>query len=159
MSKSSIWLMDRTISDASTLGQSGPGSNDNKEVLHFPQSSSDWSLTIRLFNVMFRTLITGVLALSRDVVGVFYNPSQLDCKANKNLIVTITWLNKDNCNNLIVTITWLNKDKWRCKLSTSKKGILVTIFYLQKHILSVYIAFVVQAVTHDGLSQFLLWPR
>ena len=33
--------MDRTLSEATTLGQSGPGSNDNEGVLHIPQSSSN----------------------------------------------------------------------------------------------------------------------
>ena len=39
MSNSSIWLIDRTLSGASNLGKSGPGSDGN-EVLHIPQSSS-----------------------------------------------------------------------------------------------------------------------
>ena len=36
----SIRAMDRTLSGTTTLGQSGPGSNGNKDVLHIPQSSS-----------------------------------------------------------------------------------------------------------------------
>ena len=40
MSNSSIWPIDGTLSGAITLGQSGPGSNGNKGVLHIPQSSS-----------------------------------------------------------------------------------------------------------------------
>ena len=32
--------MDRTLSGATTLGQSGPGSDGNKEVFHIPQCSS-----------------------------------------------------------------------------------------------------------------------
>ena len=35
----SIWPIDRTLSGSTTLGQSGPGSNDNEEVLHIPQIS------------------------------------------------------------------------------------------------------------------------
>ena len=35
----SIWSIARTLSSATTLGQSGPGSNGNKEVLHIPQIS------------------------------------------------------------------------------------------------------------------------
>ena len=35
-----IWPIDRTLSGATTLGQSGPGSNGNKRVLHILQSSS-----------------------------------------------------------------------------------------------------------------------
>ena len=36
---SSIWPIDRTLSSATTPGQSGPGSDGNEEVLHIPQSS------------------------------------------------------------------------------------------------------------------------
>ena len=37
---SSIQPIDRALSGASIPGQSGPGSDDNEEVLHIPQSSS-----------------------------------------------------------------------------------------------------------------------
>ena len=40
MSNSSILLIDRTLSVATTLGQSGPGSDGNEVVLRIPQSSS-----------------------------------------------------------------------------------------------------------------------
>ena len=36
---SSIWLIERTLSGASIPDKSGPGSDDNEEVLRFPQSS------------------------------------------------------------------------------------------------------------------------
>ena len=39
MSNSSIWLIDRTLSSFTTLGQSRPGSDGNKEVFHIPQNS------------------------------------------------------------------------------------------------------------------------
>ena len=35
----SIWPIDSTLSGATTLGLSGPGSNGNKEILSIPQSS------------------------------------------------------------------------------------------------------------------------
>ena len=35
-----MWLIGRTLSDATTLGQSGPGSDGNEEVLCIPQSFS-----------------------------------------------------------------------------------------------------------------------
>ena len=38
--QTSIWPIDSTLSDATTPGQSGPGSNGNKRVLHVSQSSS-----------------------------------------------------------------------------------------------------------------------
>ena len=40
MSNSSIWPKDRTLSDATSLGQSGPVSNGTEGVVHIPQSSS-----------------------------------------------------------------------------------------------------------------------
>ena len=40
MSNSSIWPIERTFSDATISGQSGPGSNGNKGVHHILQSSS-----------------------------------------------------------------------------------------------------------------------
>ena len=40
MQFSSICLIDRTLSGATTLGQSGPGSDDNEGLHCIPQSSS-----------------------------------------------------------------------------------------------------------------------
>ena len=37
----------------------------------------DWSLNIRLFNFISRTLVEGVLPLCRDAVSVFYSPRWL----------------------------------------------------------------------------------
>ena len=57
---SSIWLIDKTLSGATTLGQNG------------------WyyyCLTIRLFSVLSRNLIQGVLPLCSDAVSVFYCPN------------------------------------------------------------------------------------
>ena len=34
MQFSSIWLIDRNLSGVTTLGQTGPGSKGNEEVLH-----------------------------------------------------------------------------------------------------------------------------
>ena len=47
MSSSCIWLIDRNLSDATTSGQSGYGSNGNEEILHIPQSSkTGWLVVI-----------------------------------------------------------------------------------------------------------------
>ena len=65
--RSSIWPID----------QSGPGSNGNElDTSHSPKLQ-DWSLTIKLFSVICRTLVGvgWILLLYRDVVGVFYSPS------------------------------------------------------------------------------------
>ena len=79
-----IWPIDRTLLDATTPGQSGPG---KEGVLHIPQSSSNltiWSCHIQEFRC-------GVLPLCKDAVGVFYSPSWLgklyfDWMTNGNLI-------------------------------------------------------------------------
>ena len=40
MSNSSIWPIDRTLLDATTPDQSGPGSDGNERGIHIPQSSN-----------------------------------------------------------------------------------------------------------------------
>ena len=40
MSNSSIWPIDKTLSGATNMGQSGAGSDSNEKVLHISQSSS-----------------------------------------------------------------------------------------------------------------------
>ena len=56
----SVWPIYRTLSGATSRGQSGPGSNGNKEVLHISQKLQHYkSLTIRLFSVISRTLVGG----------------------------------------------------------------------------------------------------
>ena len=64
----------RTLSGATTPGQSGPRSNGNKGVLRIPQHC--WNLTIRLFSVISRTLVGRRVTLCRGAVSVFYSPSQ-----------------------------------------------------------------------------------
>ena len=67
-----VWPIDRT------LGQSGYGSNGKwKGTLHSPKLQYYWNLTIRLFSVISRTLVRGVLPLCREAVGVLYSPSQM----------------------------------------------------------------------------------
>ena len=64
---SSIWLIDRTLSGVTTLGQSWPGSDGNKGVFHIPQSSS---ITGTLLSDCFVSYpgpsFRGVLPLCRD---------------------------------------------------------------------------------------------
>ena len=45
-----------------------------RSALHSPKLQHHWNLTIRLFSVIYRTLMGG-LPLSRGAVGVFYSPS------------------------------------------------------------------------------------
>ena len=51
---SSIWPIDRTLSGATTLGQSGPGSDGNEGVLHIPQSSNITGASPSDFLVSYR---------------------------------------------------------------------------------------------------------
>ena len=39
MSNESIWPIDRSLSGATILGQTEPGSNGNEEAIHIPQRS------------------------------------------------------------------------------------------------------------------------
>ena len=67
MSNSSIWLLDRTLSGATTPGQSGPGSNDKwRGTQHYPNIQG-WSLAIGWFYVISETFVWGgILPLCRD---------------------------------------------------------------------------------------------
>ena len=80
LSNSSIWPIEGTLTGTTTLDQSEPGNNGNEEVLHIPQNFRTEASPIRWFSLMPRTLIgRGVLSFCRDVVDVFYSPSQLSC--------------------------------------------------------------------------------
>ena len=73
----SIWPVDGTLSGATTPGQSEPGSNGNKGVQCTPKHQYYWNLIIRLFSVISRTLVGGVLPLCGEDVGVIYSLSRL----------------------------------------------------------------------------------
>ena len=99
MSNSSIWPIDRTLSSATTPGQSRPGSNGNERVLHIPQSitgalPSDClvsypghllagALLLCRKQLMYYTASAnratlvegGVLYFCRDAIGVFLSLS------------------------------------------------------------------------------------
>ena len=89
MSNGFFLPIDKTLSGATTPGQSGPGNDGNEGVLRIPQTSSIsglhsskhqnyCSLNIRLFNAISRTLDgEWGLPLYRDAVGVFYSTNRL----------------------------------------------------------------------------------
>ena len=78
MQFSSIWSIDKTLLDATTPGQSGPGMDGNKEVFRIPQSSSITGTLPSDCLVSYPGhLFGGRLPLRRDAVGVFYSPSWL----------------------------------------------------------------------------------
>ena len=115
MWNSSIWPIDSTLSSATTPEWTWEwwqwrGTPHSPKLLHY------WTLTIRLFNVISRTLIWKVLPLCRDAVGVFCSNS---------------WLG----HNVLVKImkSW---DIWFGKLPKEKKKsyILYTILYIYIYI-------------------------
>ena len=78
VSNSSIWSIDRTLSGATTLGQSGPGSNVNEVVLHIPQSSSIIGSSPSDCLVLYPGhLLVGSLLLCRDAISVLNRCSWL----------------------------------------------------------------------------------
>ena len=46
-------------------------------ILNFSELQHYWSLTVRMFSVIFLTLVGELLALYRDALSVFCSPSQL----------------------------------------------------------------------------------
>ena len=60
-----IWTIDSTLSGATTLGQRW----QRRFTPHSPKLQHYWKLTIRLFSVLSRTLVEGLLPLTRDAVG------------------------------------------------------------------------------------------
>ena len=68
----SIWPTDRTLSGATTLGQSGLENDDNEGVLHIPQiSKAGASPSDCLMSYLEHSLGGFFLSLCRDAVGVF----------------------------------------------------------------------------------------
>ena len=64
---------------------------------HSPKLQHYWSLIIRLFSAISRTLVRGVLPLCRDAVGVFCSPSWLakECLARRDQVPffgSLVWL-------------------------------------------------------------------
>ena len=91
MSNSSIWPIDRTLSGATTLGQSGPGSDGNKRVVRIPQSSSITGALQSDFLVSYPGYLLaggGVLPLCRDTdwAGLF------NAKSCKYIYITCKWI-------------------------------------------------------------------
>ena len=71
-------------------------------TLHSPKLKHYWNVTIRLFNVISRTLIGGVL--SPFAVGVFYSPSQLGYENSYNYlqwIIIVSYLKSYYCVQII----------------------------------------------------------
>ena len=73
--KQFYWPIDKTLSSATILGLSGPGSIGNEEIPCISQSSciTGTSPSDCLMSYAGHSL-AGVLPLGRDAVGVFYSP-------------------------------------------------------------------------------------
>ena len=72
---SSIWSIDRTLSGATTPGQSEPGSDGNDRVFCILQSSNITGTSPSDCHI--QNTCWGRLSLCRDAVRVFYTPSWL----------------------------------------------------------------------------------
>ena len=59
----SFWAIDRNLSGATTLGQSGPGNDDNTGTLHSPKLQHYYSHTIKLSSVIYGITFKGVRPL------------------------------------------------------------------------------------------------
>ena len=75
---SSIWPIDRTLSGATTLGQSGPGSDYNEGVLHSPQNSSITGTSPSDCFVISKTLVGRVRAYSSAEMQLVYSTALAD---------------------------------------------------------------------------------
>ena len=82
--------IDRILSGATTPGRNWFGSNRNEEVLHIPQSSTDWSLTIRCFIFMNRALVgVGGCYLTAEMQSVYSTaPAEWVCHLSANVIIS-----------------------------------------------------------------------
>ena len=71
MLNSSIWPIDKTLSNAPTSGHSGPMSNGNEGVLHITQSSITGALPLYYLVSYLGHSLREFLTLCRDPVGIF----------------------------------------------------------------------------------------
>ena len=70
-------MKDRTLSGATTPGQSGPGRDGDKEAFCIPKTPALVEPHHQIVYCHTRMLAGGVLLLCRDAVIVFCNPSRL----------------------------------------------------------------------------------
>ena len=73
--KSSIWPVDRTLSGATTSVDLGAMALKGYSAI--PKTPALLKPHFQFFSIISRTLVGGVLTLSRDTVGVFYNHRKL----------------------------------------------------------------------------------
>ena len=106
MSNISIWLNNRTLSGATTPGQSEPRSNSNELVLHIPLSSSIIGTTPSYFlRHNEDTRWEGALLLFRDAVYVFSSCSRLGYKETESLI-RVHIMDESVCVHFVLIVLW-----------------------------------------------------
>ena len=81
----SIWLIDKTPSDVTTPGQSGPGSNDNEGALRIPQISKAGALPSDCLMSYPGYSSARALPLYKDAVGVFYRLGRLGQNESRSI--------------------------------------------------------------------------
>ena len=77
MSNSYIWVIDKTLSGATTPMLSRSVSNGNEKLLNIPQSSQTGASPSDCFMSYSKHSLGESYPLCRDTVGVFHNPAQL----------------------------------------------------------------------------------
>ena len=89
MSNNSIWPINRTLSGATTVGQSGSGSDGSEGVLCIPQSSSITGISPSdsLVSYLGHSL-WGSYPLCREAINVFYSPRGLG-SFHENIVVSL----------------------------------------------------------------------
>ena len=71
MSNSFVWSIDRNLSGATILGQSGPGNNGNERVLWIPQSSSITGASTSDYLMSYPGLSLGMCYSSEEMQSVY----------------------------------------------------------------------------------------
>ena len=78
-----IWPLDKTLSGATTLGLSGPGSDGYEEVLHIPQSSKTGASPSDGFTSYPGFLLGESSPSAERKSDAFYSPNQLGCNQKR----------------------------------------------------------------------------
>ena len=87
----SIWPIDRTLSGATTTGQSGLGiDGDEWGTLHSPKLLHYWSHTIRLLSVKSRTVVGGMQRSNRCILKT-HPTRQWNCKEVASISINICY--------------------------------------------------------------------
>ena len=70
-------MIDRTLQALPLRAKGDLGEMEMKGYTASPKLQHNWSLPIRLFCVISKKFVVGVLSLCKEAVGLFYSPSRL----------------------------------------------------------------------------------